>query len=438
MKSIISFILTCLCLTGVNAEPYGPISASDTLWSIASQHKPKQLSINQFIHNIFKENPLAFKNNNINQIIEGSYLDLPTALNLPKESKVSKASNVTKLSKLPIVIAKNQKPIVQHINTPIINKPNKVNPPNKPFVLAAVKPKIVSIKLKKTSETNDQVSVKKTPLKSIKKKRKRRTKVKYNYDISSSYDDNIRIAQTTSDIRDDVILQGIVKAHSTFKLNKLNKLSLGLTLQYDAHKTFSLLNQTTYGLNTRYIFALNSLYSAPLFIIKFDIGGIESNSDMRKANFIKTGFNISQRLTNKIIYTAGLQYQQNDSQSDVFDIKKSTLFFNIDFSIDRRKLIYSTYHYINGDIVSSATPNLDIINVASKIEADDAFGGADLNQFAYKIDSTSHVLTLGFNYFKSRKLSYDISAQYVSSSANDNSDISYKRLIIRAGILGRF
>ncbi len=61
-------------------EKYGPISGADTLWSIAKAHRPSpSLSIYKTMAAIQALNPSAFLNNDINRMIDGSILLLPSA-----------------------------------------------------------------------------------------------------------------------------------------------------------------------------------------------------------------------------------------------------------------------------------------------------------------------------------------------------------------------
>ena len=55
------------------------VMSGDTLWSIANRNKPSALTVNQMMAALFNSNPQAFMNNNINQLVKGSRLMIPTA-----------------------------------------------------------------------------------------------------------------------------------------------------------------------------------------------------------------------------------------------------------------------------------------------------------------------------------------------------------------------
>ncbi|MDP2544188.1 FimV/HubP family polar landmark protein [Photobacterium damselae subsp. piscicida] len=69
-----------------NVRCYGPTSAKETLWSIASRHRPNNsVSVYQVIGAIKHINPQAFENNNIHSLIPGSYLVMPKPAQIKRE-----------------------------------------------------------------------------------------------------------------------------------------------------------------------------------------------------------------------------------------------------------------------------------------------------------------------------------------------------------------
>ncbi|WP_286262656.1 FimV/HubP family polar landmark protein [Thalassotalea atypica] len=58
---------------------YGPINSNDTLWKIATKVRPSEkVSIYQVMQALYELNPQAFANNNINHLIDGKHLVIPT------------------------------------------------------------------------------------------------------------------------------------------------------------------------------------------------------------------------------------------------------------------------------------------------------------------------------------------------------------------------
>ncbi|TKB45090.1 FimV/HubP family polar landmark protein [Thalassotalea mangrovi] len=64
---------------GDDKSTYGPIKASDTLWKIANAYRPDDSVTNyQVMVALFNTNPNAFVNNDINALIQGQYLRIPS------------------------------------------------------------------------------------------------------------------------------------------------------------------------------------------------------------------------------------------------------------------------------------------------------------------------------------------------------------------------
>jgi pilus assembly protein FimV len=74
---VASFLLTLTYLP-VQAATYGPVAKSETLWGIASTHRPSyDITTQQMMLAIYKANPKAFARNNINALKAGSVLYIP-------------------------------------------------------------------------------------------------------------------------------------------------------------------------------------------------------------------------------------------------------------------------------------------------------------------------------------------------------------------------
>ncbi|MFC5707454.1 FimV/HubP family polar landmark protein [Aeromonas eucrenophila] len=62
------------------AGSYGPVRPTDTLWSLASKHRPSnRVSVYQTMVAIYDKNPRSFADGNINHILVGSHILLPSA-----------------------------------------------------------------------------------------------------------------------------------------------------------------------------------------------------------------------------------------------------------------------------------------------------------------------------------------------------------------------
>lgn len=120
-----SFSITLIGPNGerpLSTEQYGPISNVETLWAVASKLRPnKSVSVLQTLAAIYKLNPNAFADGNINQILPQSIIMIPSlemisaqtnreASRLLNKYSVKRSSpTVIKKSIAPIVVIKEEK-----------------------------------------------------------------------------------------------------------------------------------------------------------------------------------------------------------------------------------------------------------------------------------------------------------------------------------------
>jgi pilus assembly protein FimV len=61
-----------------SADSYGPVRRNETLWDIARRTRPgNDITVDQMMHALLRENPRAFVNNNINRLKAGVTLNIP-------------------------------------------------------------------------------------------------------------------------------------------------------------------------------------------------------------------------------------------------------------------------------------------------------------------------------------------------------------------------
>ncbi|MCS5708915.1 hypothetical protein CC99x_008380 [Candidatus Berkiella cookevillensis] len=78
-------------------KEYGPIKEEDTLWQIANKLvSGSSYTVSQGVLAIYQKNPHVFVNNNINQIIVGEYINLPTQEEIKIASSAEAKSRIAK------------------------------------------------------------------------------------------------------------------------------------------------------------------------------------------------------------------------------------------------------------------------------------------------------------------------------------------------------
>lgn len=75
----ISFLFFNSVNAASKAATYGPIKTGQSIWLIAKKTRPQGVSHEQMMNALFKLNPMAFENGDINRLVKGSFLNLPTS-----------------------------------------------------------------------------------------------------------------------------------------------------------------------------------------------------------------------------------------------------------------------------------------------------------------------------------------------------------------------
>jgi hypothetical protein len=176
-----------------------------------------------------------------------------------------------------------------------------------------------------------------------------------------------------------------------------------------------------------YQLPLSTRLSAPVFTLLAEVTGIDVKSDIRDSVNFKLGAEIRSQLSSTFTVGGGVHGVYNNADNDVFTTKDLQVFTNVDYTFLEDNVLFGNFTYKYGDVTSTGTPTLDIINASKAITPDDAFGGLDANQLAYKLLANTFILTLGYKHFFSEHISLDLSLRGIYSIATKDSDLTYKR-----------
>ncbi len=259
------------------------------------------------------------------------------------------------------------------------------------------------------------------------------------FDLEAAYtdDDNVTRAQLDSDILDDTLLSVTVGASFLKWLGKTKRLIIRGFVHADSYDTYDGLSNVALGGQLTYQYRRSGAFTTPTFGVFAKAAVADFDSELRDSDFLSLGASWRKPFTDRITYTAQLTWNKRESDGTVFDTEEISLLQNVDYTLGRRWTLYLTYNYLDGDIVSTATPTLQIVNAADAIDADDAFGGAAANKFAYRLEAKTDVFTLGVNLKISDKHSLDLSGRWIDSDAKSGG-ISYERRLLSLAYLTRF
>ncbi len=84
----------------VSAGTIGPIATGETLWALAQQHKPANVSVQQMMLALLRANPEGFPTGNINMLRKGAVLKVPSAAELAALSRSEAATELTRQTQL--------------------------------------------------------------------------------------------------------------------------------------------------------------------------------------------------------------------------------------------------------------------------------------------------------------------------------------------------
>ncbi len=119
----------------------------------------------------------------------------------------------------------------------------------------------------------------------------------------------------------------------------------------------------------------------------------------------------------------------------VFDTKNTAFFINLDWAVLKKHIVYITYKFEVGAIISSSSnAALWLIDESNgRIVDDDVFIG----KRTYRIDGTTQFFTLGYNWVLTLESSFDFSARYLTTEAS-NVNLDYQGLTLLASYFQRF
>lgn len=149
----------------------------------------------------------------------------------------------------------------------------------------------------------------------------------------------------------------------------------------------------------------------------------EYQSEVRDSYRSSAWVSVRKPITDKLQLFSALTYNWRDGKSVVFDTSDIAFRVSADFAASRRNTIYLGLEYRAGDIVSTGRPSVAYVDIASAIVPDDAF--KDSTRYAYKIDGSTWMLNLGYNFAINERQALDAAWRMVNATPSSVSGASY-------------
>jgi hypothetical protein len=262
------------------------------------------------------------------------------------------------------------------------------------------------------------------------------TRLRLNGSAGLGYDSNIGASQDNVEKEDSAFYSLLLAADYLLPFAGRFALTVRGQVQGDAFERFDdLSNARALGL-LRLAYKPGSHFFSPTLSTWISGAHLEYGSEIRTGNETRGGLFVTQPLTTALSIRAELKGFHREAEGRVFDVSGQAAALSLNWMLSPVFSTSAGFEYQTGDATSSAAPSARIAQAAEEIEPDDAFGGIDGNQFAYRIDARTRIASAGFNWRLSRDWALD--AQLQSVSVDGDFGNQYDRLIGVVGILVRF
>lgn len=257
-------------------------------------------------------------------------------------------------------------------------------------------------------------------------------------DVSAgyTYDDNVTRAELDRDIETDNILNVDASVRYNLQLNNVSYFSISGTLEANRYQDFTKLSNTRLGIHGSYHLRPSTGYTAVRYFATLSYVKRLYQSDQREGSATEIELGLSKRLTDLLSLRAGYIKQDISADSKVFDADNNRLYLDFEYKMGAKNNLYTTFSYVDGDVVSTAVPTTKIIQSSSAIVRDDAFLELVPERFAYKLSAKTTSIRIGDNFAFASNQAVDVSLLYYDSAAEGDND--YSGLIFNLNYLYRF
>ncbi len=255
------------------------------------------------------------------------------------------------------------------------------------------------------------------------------------FEATAGLDDNVTRAAGNVDIEHDGFLTLAGTGGYQLYQGRLGTVTGKILLEANKFSRFDGLSNLAAAGKLNYTFGFSRSFGAPWFALDAEYGVVEFDSFLRDSNIVRASATMGMQIDDATSLRLGLSFADRDAESRVFDTQNASFFLNLDWAVAKKHIVYATYKYQIGDTFSSASnPSLDVIDASNgNIVNDDVF--TDKN--TYKLDATIHFVTLGYNMIRDLHSSFDFSARYLESGADDV-DLRYEGLTLKLSYFHRF
>jgi len=233
-------------------------------------------------------------------------------------------------------------------------------------------------------------------------------------EANATADNNVTRSRGADKLDDVTYGTSAALSHATL-LSEHIRLSLAGTAGVERFAQYDRLSRKYLMLNGEIQYRPSGAFDAPTFGV-FASGAKESyKSSLRDGYRYSIGASVLQPVSTDLNFFGAVAYNLRDGRSKVFDDKDYSIRFNLDYAVGARGTLYGGGEFRRGDIVSTARPALNYLDVANAIVRDDAF--TDEVRVAYRLRAKTLVATAGYNVGLRTDHSLDIWLRWAGSTS---------------------
>lgn len=182
---------------------------------------------------------------------------------------------------------------------------------------------------------------------------------------------------------------------------------------------FDGLSRVLYGVQGTWQFRPSGEYGAPTFGVFVRVSGDQYRSDLRDGYRASAGVSVRKPVTDRIELLGVAAYNARNARDAVFDTRDWSAKLNVDYSLFGRDTLYFGGEYRRGDTVSTTQSSAALSSIAKATATDDAFDDG-IARWAYRIESTTLIGAIGYNFAFASGQSLDLSYRYIRSTPTDS------------------
>lgn len=258
--------------------------------------------------------------------------------------------------------------------------------------------------------------------------------------LGAVHESNVSLGRHGRDTQSDTALETSVSAGASTVVGDRHTASLTGDVAGTAWSRLWGLNNVSIGLSPAWKTKLGLGAAAPWIRLAGSVAHQQYDDDIRDGWRYRLGPSAGKRFADRWDVRAEYVYEERIADrvkrvssrlpGDVFDLTSHTFAVRTDVLWTELVSVSGGYAWRDGEVVSTTRRNPEIVSASTAITRDRTFGS---NRFAYKIDATVHILSVGMSVVLTRQSSFTLGYERHIGQARGGLD--YGNDVVRAGLL---